>query len=149
VTVNVRQTLRHVAWATIGVLLLVASLAYLRDPPWILSMTSGMRPWETDATGARFRWTGGHASFFVPSTAHAVEIPVRTSFDRPEDWPIVVSIALDDRPVDRIVLADTAWRSSVIRLPPPGGRRARRIDVRVDRTREDNRGAAIGEIRVK
>lgn len=129
--------------------MLAASLAYLRDPPWVLSMTSGMRPWASDATGARFRWTGGHASFFVPANAHAVEIPVRTTFDRPDDPPIVVTIALDDRPVDRIVLSDAGWRYSIVRLPAPGSRRARRIDIRVDRTREDNHGAAIGVIAIR
>jgi hypothetical protein len=148
-TVNRVQMLRHIVWTTIGALMLLAALAYLRDPPWILTVTSGMRPWETDAAGARVRWMGGHASFFVPATSHAVEIPVRATFDRPEDSPIVVTIALDDRPVDRIVLSDADWRYSVVRLPAPGGRRARRIDIRVDRTREDNNGAAIGEIRLK
>ncbi len=135
----------------VGIALLVAAaggLAYLRDPPWLLSMTSGMRGWETDASGNRFRWMGGHASFFVPASAHAVDIPVRTTFDRPQDWPIVVTVALDDRPVDRFVLTDASWRHSVLRLPPPAGRRVRRIDVHVDRTREDNRGAAIGDVRV-
>jgi hypothetical protein len=130
-------------------LLLVAALAYLRDPPWIFSMTSGMRPWETDADGTRVRWIGGHASFFVPATAQAVEIPIRTTFDRPDERPIVATVALDDRPVDRIVLTDPAWRHSVIRLPAPGNRRARRIDVRVDRTREGNRGAAVGAIQLR
>jgi hypothetical protein len=147
--VNGKQLRAHVVWTTLGALMLVAALAYLRDPPWILSMTSGMRRWETDAAGARFRWMGGHASFFVPAAAHAVEIPLRVTFDGPGDWPVVVTIALDDRFVDRIVLADDGWRYSVVRLPAPGSRRARRIDVRVDRTREDNRGAAIGEIRVR
>ncbi len=130
-------------------LALVAALAYLRDPPWILSMTSGMREWETAADGTRYRWTGGHASFFVPSDAAAVEIPVRTTFDAANAWPVVVTVTLDDRPADRIVLTDAAWRRSLIRLPPPRGRRARRIDIRVDRMRDDNHGVAIGEIRVK
>lgn len=140
---------RRLTIAIGGALALVAALAYLRDPPWILSVTSGMREWETAADGTRYRWVGGHASFFVPSDAAAVEIPVRTTFDTAHAWPVVVTVALDDRPVDRIVLTDGAWRYSHFRLPPPGGRRARRIDVRVDRLRDDNHGAAIGEIRIR
>jgi hypothetical protein len=127
---------------------LAGGLSYLRDPPWLLRMTSGMRQWEAAADGTRFRWMGGHASLFVPSDARSAEIPLRTTFDAPGDWPIVVSITLDDRPVDRIVLSDGAWRYAVVRLPPPAGRRARRIDIRVDRTRDDNHGAAVGEIRL-
>lgn len=140
---------RRLILATVGALALVAALAYLRDPPWILSMTSGMREWETAADGTRYRWTGGHASFFVPSDAGSVEIPVRTTFDAAKAWPVVVTVTLDDRPADRIVLTDAAWRRSLIRLPPPRGRRARRIDLRVDRMRDDNHGVAIGELRIR
>ncbi len=43
----------------------VASAAYLHDPPWAGRLTSGMRTWEEDPPGTRFRWTTGRASFFV------------------------------------------------------------------------------------
>src|SRR5512132_3175462 len=81
-----------------------AAFAYLRDPPWLISVTSGLRPWEIDISGRRYRWMGGHASLFVPSDARLISIPLRTSFDAPGDAAITVSIAIDDRPVDRIVL---------------------------------------------
>ena len=126
-----------------------ALLGYLRDPPWLLSTTSGLRGWETDADGTRFRWMGGHASVFVPSTARAVELPVRTTFDSPGDWPITVTVAIDDRMSDRIVLSDAEWHSMVLRLPPARGRKVRRLDIRLDRTRDDNYGAAIGELRIR
>ncbi len=89
---------------------------------------------------------GGHASLFVPSDARLISIPLRTSFDAPDDPPITVSITIDDRPVDRVVLTDPQWRLSTVRLPPKGSRQVRRIDIRVDRTRDDNRGAAVGEV---
>jgi hypothetical protein len=97
-----------------------AALAYLRDPPWLLATASGLRGWGTDRDGTRYRWTGGHASFFVP--------------------------AIDDRPADRVVLADDSWRRLVVRLPPQGTRRVRRIDILLDRTRDGNRGVQLGEI---
>ena len=125
-----------------------ASLAYLRDPPWLLTLTSGMRRWETDADGRRFRWMGGHASLFVPSDARGVTIPLRTTFAAGEA-PVTATISLDDRPVDRIVLDDPQWHSSIVRLPPKSARRVRRIDIRVNTTRDDNRGAAVGEITIK
>ena len=127
---------------------LAAGLWYLRDPPWLLETTSGIGRWETAADGTRFRWMGAHASLFIPAGAHAAEIPLRTTFDRPGEWPVTVSVSIDDRPADRFVLSDPGWRYVVVRLPPPARRRVRRIDIRVDRTREDNRGAAIGEIRM-
>jgi len=114
-----------------------------------LSTTSGMRGWEVDANGARFRWMGGHASLFVPSSAHTIEIPLRTTFDQPGDWPITVSVSIDDRRADRVVLGDATWHSIVVQMPTPGSRKVRRIDIRLDRTRDDNRGAAVGEVGIR
>jgi hypothetical protein len=124
------------------------ALSYLRDPPWLLHTESGFRGWQQDADGRRWRWTGGHASFFVPSTASEVRIPVRTVFDQPGDWPITVSIAVDDRPADRITLSDDGWHASTLQMPSPDRRRTRRIDIRADRTRPGNRAVQIGEVQV-
>jgi hypothetical protein len=146
---NGRRNARRLAGIAIACVTLAAALAYLRDPPWLLAMSSGLRGWETAADGTRFRWAGGHASFFVPSTAHSLRVPLRTTFDTAGDWPITVSISIDDEPVDRLVLSDPGWRESVLRLPPPRGRRVRRVDIRADRTREDNRAVQVGEISVK
>ena len=107
-----------------------------------------MRAWETDADGTRVRWMGGHASLFVPATARVVELPVRTTFDS-GDWPITVTVAVDDRTSDRIVLSDGEWHSVVVQLPSGGRRRVRRLDIRLDRTRDDNHGAALGELRIR
>jgi hypothetical protein len=127
----------------------IAMLGYLRDPPWLLSTTSGLRAWETEADGTRVRWMGGHASLFVPASAHAVELPVRTTFEGSGDWPVTVTVAIDDRMSDRIVLSDGAWHSIQVQLPPAGHRKVRRLDIRLDRTRDDNHGAAVGELRIR
>jgi hypothetical protein len=129
-----------------GAAMMTGALTYLRDPPWLISVTSGLRAWEMDASGRRYRWMGGHASMFVPADARLVSLPVRTTFATPADAPVTVTIAVDDRPVDRVVLSDAQWRLCTFRLPPAGTRRVRRVDVRVDRTRDDNRGAAIGVV---
>jgi hypothetical protein len=123
-----------------------ALLAYLRDPPWLMQLTSGLRPPQMDASGRRFRWSGGHASLFVPSSARLVSIPLRAAFDSPADPPVTVTITIDDRPADRLVLRDPEWHLSTIRLPAAGSRRVRRIDIRVDRTRDDNYGVAVGDV---
>jgi hypothetical protein len=140
---------RRLVLAVVVIALTLAGLLYLRDPAWLLTTTSGMRGWETDETGIRLRWTGGHASFFVPADSHWVELPVRTTFDRADDRAITVSVSIDDRLVDRVVLTDSTWHRILIGLPPRGTRRVRRIDVRTDRTREDNRGAALGEVSLR
>lgn len=141
---------RHRRLVIPGLILALAApiLAYLRDPPWLLATASGFRGWERGTDGKRFRWMGGHASFFVPSDARSVELPVRTSF-LGEDWPITVSVSIDDRAADRIVLADGEWHSIILRLPPPGRRKVRRVDIRLDRTRDEDHGAAIGEPRIQ
>jgi hypothetical protein len=127
------------------VIALVATLAYLRDPPWLAGLESGFRGWETGPDGTRYRWTGGHASFFVPAATTAIRIPVKTTF-APGDPPVRLSVAIDDRRVTSLLLEEERWTSQVVMLPRPQSRRVRRIDVRVDRVRAANRGVQIGEI---
>jgi hypothetical protein len=127
---------------------LIGALAYLRDPPWLARMESGFRVWQTEKDGTRYRSIAGHASFFVPADARAIVIPTRTTFADREDPPVEVSIAIDGRLADAFVLRDGAWKNAEVRLPAPGSRRVRRIDVRVDRLRQGLRGADIGEVAV-
>jgi hypothetical protein len=134
--------------ALVGVLFVAGILWYLRDPAWLAGVESGFGRWETSGDGVRYRWIAGHASFFVPATASAIVIPARTTF-APGDPPTTVSIAIDDRAADALVLTDDAWQLRRLRMPPPpGSRRLRRIDIRVNRLRGDYRGAQIGEVAV-
>jgi hypothetical protein len=137
---------RRFAFFIVMCLALAAALAYLRDPPWLGNVSSGLRNWQKGADGNDFRWAGAHASMFVPANARDLRIPLRTTFDRTGEWPITVSITIDDQPVDRLVLADAGWRESRVRLPAPGSRRVRRVDIRSDRTRDDNRAVQVGHI---
>lgn len=124
----------------------LSAIVYLRDPPWLVNVSSGFGRWETDPSGVRYRWMGGHASFFIPSHVRTLDIPLRAVFDSPSDWPIAATITIDDRSADRLVLTDDSWRTSRLRLPPAAGRRVRRIDIRADRTRPGNRGLQVGEV---
>jgi hypothetical protein len=126
---------------------LIAAALYLRDPPWLAGIESGFRGWETTADGMRYRWTSGHASFFVSADASGVVIPARTTF-APGEPPVHLSITIDDRPADRDLLTDEDWHTRTVRLPASGTRHLHRVDIRVDRVRAGNRGAQIGEIRV-
>jgi hypothetical protein len=126
--------------------LCVAALWYLRDPGWLSAQTSGLSRWERAPDGTRYRWSGGHASFFVPSDASQIRIPIATTFDPPNAAPMTVTVTVDDTPAGRIVLTDARWQTVPFRLPRPGSRSVRRIDVRTNITRADNHGVMIGEI---
>jgi hypothetical protein len=127
---------------------LVAAVIYLRDPRWLIDITSGLGGWEIADDGTRYRWAGSHASFFVPSDARRIVLPVRAPFDTPSDWPITATISLDDRDVERLTLREDGWRRVVVTLPPRGSRRVRRVDIRLDRTRRENQGVQIGEVEI-
>jgi hypothetical protein len=127
----------------------VAALAYLRDPPWQARMESGFQRWETTADGTRYRWIAGHASFFVPATATSIVVPTRTTFGNPGDPSVLVSITIDDRLADELVLRDDQWTARALRLPAPGPRRLRRIDLRVNPLRPGLRGAQIGQVVIR
>jgi hypothetical protein len=132
----------------VGSLLVVlfGALAYLRDPEWLIRTESGFRPWETTVDGRRFRWTGGHASFFARADASAIRIPLRTTFPTSSDGPVTVTLAIDDHLAQRVVLTDDAWHEITLSLPPRGSRRVRRIDIRVDRTSPGNHGVEVAEV---
>jgi hypothetical protein len=126
--------------------IVVAALWYLRDPSWLASYSSGFHPWETTADGRSYRWTKGHASFFVPSDAQRITLPLRSINDTPQDWPITATITIDDRVADRMTFRDETWHELSIRLPGRGNRRMRRIDITVDRVRSRLRGVQLAKV---
>ena len=124
------MTRRRLVQSLVSAAIAVATLAYLYDPPWIAGMTTGFHRWEQFPSGARFRWTNGHASFFVPADAMMITIPMRAAFSGFDGAPVI------------------ALRVSFV----GGGtdRRFRRVDVRVNRVRtEGNLGIQIGEVLVE
>jgi hypothetical protein len=129
-------------------LAVAGALAYLRDPAWLAGQTTGLRPWQRTADGMAFRWSGGHASFFVPADAQSIHVPISTTFDAAGARPMVVTFTLDDVRAARVMLTDEAWVDVLVPIPPRGSRRVRRIDVRTSVTRDDNRGVKIGEVEV-
>ena len=114
---------------------LIAALAYLRDPPWIGDVTSGMREWEHIDPEMAFRWTNGRASMFIPSSATAVMIPLRSQFPAQGGAPVIVEIRADDSFLATIALPDPdVWVRHELPLGNrPTHRRFRRIDFHVNR----------------
>jgi len=145
-------TRRRAVVVLIGVMILIsllgAALAYLRDPPWIGAVTSGLREWEREPSGLRFRWTASHATFYMPSDAAAMTLPLKGIFGETDGRPGTVEVSVDDRWLATFTLADSNWIRP--RLPLARGttpRRYRRIDVRVSRTfGPRNLGVKLGEV---
>ena len=128
----------------------VSALAwYTFDPPWIAGVTSGLREWEEDPPGMRFRWTAGRASFFVPATATEMTLPMRAVFPSPDATPVTVTMSVDDRFLTDIRLTDiNAWTRTTVPLPRRSTWRTyRRVELRVSRTAGPyNLGVQLGEI---
>lgn len=128
---------------------LAIALWYLRDPGWLIGQTTGLRAWQRGSDGRLSRWSGGHASFFIPSDIRALRVPVATVFDarRPgSDAPMMVTFTIDDQRAARILLTDDGWQDVTLVLPPPGSRRVRRVDLRTSVIRDGNRGVQLGEM---
>ena len=133
------------------VVILGGTLWYLRDPPWLSGHTTGLRGWHREPDGSAYRWSGGHASFFVPADARQVRIPVATTFDArgPRGFdPMLVTFTIDDVRAGRALLTDSQRQDVILEMPPRGSRRVRRVDVRTSVTRDDNHGVKIGELTI-
>jgi hypothetical protein len=138
---------RALAIGGVTLVALAIALFWLRDPAWLAGIESGFMGWQVDAEQTKYRWTAGHSSFFVPASASEVRIPLRTGRDT-EGWAVVVIISIDDRMADRVSLTSNTWHISRVRLPAPGSRHLRRIDIHVDRTVDGSRGVQVGEIQI-
>ena len=125
----------RVAIASCAVLLAVL-LAWLRDPPWVGGVTSGLGPVAADVDGRPVRWTRGHAVFYIPSSAVTLAIPLRVHRPRRGFLPVTVRVSIDDAFVDEIVIADELWHVSNVAVGRlrATSRRYRRVDLRLSRT---------------
>jgi hypothetical protein len=137
---------KRLALVVLAVAAAAATLAYLRDPPWLIDQATGLRRWERPAGDLRYRWSSGHASFFVRSDARAIEIPVSTTFDEPDSQPMMVTVSLDGEVAGRVILTAAGWTRVKVGLPAPGSRRVRRIDIRTNVVRPGNRGVRVGDV---
>jgi hypothetical protein len=129
---------------------LVSVLAYLRDPAWLIRVSSGFGRWQQDRAGTRFRWTRGRASLFVPADARLVRVPLRALHRTAEHQPFLVRIDVDDRFAHLITLPDERWTEAEVSIVPAHElwpRRVVRLDLHVDHTWSDRGlGVQVGEV---
>ena len=112
---------RRVLLVVLAVLLGSTAIWGLRDPAWLDTYRHGFH-----GDG----WTGGRASFFVPSDQASVTFDVAGH----DAFTMQVSIYLDGRLVDRFS-ADANWRTVTLPTRPLAtARRHRRVDIHVART---------------
>lgn len=112
---------RRVGVIVVVALLGVLALWSLRDPAWLGGYRHGFH-----ADG----WTGGRASFFVPSDQTSVTFDIAGH----DQFTMQVSFYVDGRLVERLS-PGSAWRT--ITLPTDAfatSRRHRRVDIHVART---------------
>lgn len=135
--------------AVLALALAAAALWWLRDPPFAPRMETGLRPWTTGPDDIPYRWTAGRASAFVDSSWPVIDVPLRATAFSPGWLPVIVELAVDGTPVDRVALDDERWHSR--RLVVDGlrtSRRFRRLDLRVNRVWSDGYyGVQLGGLR--
>lgn len=146
--------MKHASSSTIVLSLAVAvgaTLIYLRDPAWLIDVSSGFGHWQQDGN-TRFRWTKGRASFFVPAETKLVRVPLRARFRTTSEPPVLVRIDVDDAAASLVALGDERWTEAVVRMEP-SRRRPRhvvRLDLHVDRTWGDRGlGVQVGVVTVE
>jgi hypothetical protein len=134
----------------VGVIVVTAVvlLAALRDPPWLGGVTSGLSPWIDAGDGGRVRWTTGHATFYVPSDAASIVIPIRAVRLTDDLLPLVVDLQVDGRLVQVVRFENEQWRRVRIAVGLLRRvRRVRRIEIRVSRTHAQSwRGVQLGAV---
>jgi O-antigen ligase len=118
--------------AIAAVVVIVATL-----PPRIVSAardadvehsSSGFSKWQQQSDGSRFRWAGGHATFFVSPAARSIRIPLRKAPSAPA--AIEVAIYLDGVEANRVILrAEDGEKAVRLNLLRPAKTRFARVDL--------------------
>ena len=106
------------AMVVVGLSFLFATVPFRVDTDAGRDALFGLFGWEVEqATGQRFRWTGSHAAFFVPSNDQdEVRLPLRAS-QATRDRPVTVDVVVGGQRLARVPLWDRHWVYLPLRLP--------------------------------
>jgi O-antigen ligase len=112
----------------------------------------GFSDWRTSDDGVRSRWAGPRVTFFMRSSARAIDVPLAAKLPATPHGA-QVDILVNGHTADRIVLNNQDWR--VVRINAPASRRRFwRVDMHVAPigipldTPETQRRVAVGKISV-
>ena len=126
---------RRSTFALVAIVVVIAAslpfrLARAEDHANLEGVSAGFSLWQRESDGSRYRWAGGRASFFVPSGATAMAIPLRAG--RAASSPLEVRIVVAGQQAERMALQPGGgW--TTVRVPLPGRTSARftRIEIEV------------------
>jgi hypothetical protein len=104
----------------------------------------GLSLWQTDATGQRYRLATGVATVFLPTDAETLHIPLATA--NPQAGPVSVSLRLQGRLVDRVLLQNGEW--TIYRFRVPDRERARFIPLELELEGHHEAGLRVGKVTV-
>ena len=88
----------------------------------------GVSMWHHDDT-QRYRNAGPRFSLFLSATDRPIELPIRRSPGAPD--PLMVTIQIDGKPVNRITVEGDAWRTVQITVPR-GSSQFKEVDFTVE-----------------
>lgn len=96
----------------------------------------GVSMWHHDDS-QRYRNAGSRFSLFLAANNRPIELPVRRAPGAPE--PVMVTIQIDGKPVNRIAIEGDAWRTVLIAVPQ-GPSQFKQVDFVVE---EAGNGAPV------
>jgi hypothetical protein len=97
--------------------------------------SGGLSGWQREPDGSRYRWAGTRSTFYVPSSASAVRIPLQHGWS--DRRTIEVAILVEGREADRVMLpADDRWKVVRILLPAESVAAFTRFDLVASRAGE-------------
>ena len=104
----------------------------------------GLSLWQTDPSGQRFRLATGVATVFLPTDAEVLHIPLATA--DPRAGALMVSLRLEGRLVDRVLLQNAGW--TIYKFRVPDRERARFIPLELELEGHHEAGLRIGKVTV-
>lgn len=92
-------------------------------------VVTGLSEWQREPDGIRYRWAGGHSTFFYSSASSAIRIPLRPGPDAPSSFE--VRIFLEGQEANRVRLqAGEGWRDiRLVRKRQSGDNDYFRVDL--------------------
>jgi O-antigen ligase len=121
---------RRLAWIALAILVIsvpVRAVA-LRNSANLEYRGLGVSMWQHDDV-QRYRNAGASFSLFLSASDRPIELPLRRAPGAPD--PITVSVHVDDKLINRVIVSGDTWRTVQITVPR-GSRQFEQVDFSLD-----------------